>query len=434
MLISQATVTVLQKKGENNNLTFKDLVGCKTAKKVLTDYIEMLENPRKMAMKGKDMPKGVLLYGPPGTGKTMLAKAMANESNATFIQTSAAAFFGPLVGETQKNIRDLFRRARKYAPSIIFIDEVDTIARRRTGANNSIYNEDALNTFLAEMDGFVTDEKRPVFVMAATNAELTGDGGNVLDQAFVRRFNQKILIPLPDTDDRYELLLKSMERHGINFGKDHEKILRNMAERTGGMNNADLEMINNNYARLLGDGEPDGAAYLAALDEYRFGEVNKKDPADLKQTACHEAGHALICRLCGSTPSFLTIVSRGNYGGFMEHADRKKGTYTYQELMDRVCICLAGRAAEIEVYGKTAGTNTGASSDLMHARYYMRISLNDYAMGDKLYSRWTQAEIEQLMQNEYERTCRMLHDNRNVLDALTDRLVQQKCMDQTQLE
>lgn len=424
----------ITKKGENNNLKFKDIVGCKIAKEALTDYIEMLDNPRKMAMKGKKMPKGVLLYGPPGTGKTMLAKAMANESNATFIQTSASAFFGPYVGETQRNIQNIFRKARKYAPSIIFIDEVDTIARRRTGSGNSIHNEDALNIFLAEMDGFVTDEKRPVFVMAATNAELEGDCGNVLDQAFVRRFNQKILIPLPDTDDRYELLAKSLERHGINFGKDHEKILRNMAKRTCGMNNADLEMINNNYARLLGDGVPDGAAYLEALDEYRFGEVNKKDPSQLRQTACHEAGHALVCRLCGETPSFLTIVSRGNYGGFMESAGEEKGKYTYQELMDRVCRCLAGRAAEIEVYGETAGTNTGASSDIMYARYFMRISLNDYAMGDKLYARWTQDEIEQLMRNEYERTCRMIHENRNVLDALTDRLVQYKSMDQTQLK
>ncbi len=424
----------ITRKGENSNLKFADVIGCRSAKEALTDYKEMLDDPRKMAMKGKKMPKGVLLYGPPGTGKTMLAKAMANECNATFIQTSAAAFFGPLVGETEKNIQDLFKKARKYAPSIIFIDEVDAIGRIRTGSVGSTHNEDALNIFLSEMDGFVTDEKRPVFVMAATNYEIEGESGRVLDPAFVRRFNQKILIPLPDTDDRYALIEKSLQRHGIHFGEDHEKILRNMATRTGGMNNADLEMINSNYARILGDGEPDGVAYLASLDEYRFGEVNKMDPSHLRQTACHEAGHALVCRLCGVTPSFLTIVSRGNYGGFMESAGENKGSYTYQELMDRVCRCLAGRAAEIEVYGETAGTNTGASSDLRQARYYMKTSLNDYAMGEKLYARWTQDEIEQLMKNEYQRTCRMIHENRAALDALTDRLVQQKSMDQTQLE
>ncbi len=424
----------IAKKGENNNLKFDDIVGCKKAKEALSDYCEMLEDPRKIAMKGKKMPKGVLLYGPPGTGKTMLAKAMANECDATFIPASAAAFFGPLVGQTEKNIQDLFKKARKYAPSIIFIDEVDAIARIRTGSVGSTHNEDALNIFLSEMDGFAVDEKRPVFVMAATNYEIEGESGRVLDPAFVRRFDQKILIPLPDTDDRYALLEKSLKRHGIYFGEDHEKIVMNMAKRTGGMNNADLEMINSNYARILGEGEPDGVAYMDTLDEYRFGDVNKMDPDHLRQTACHEAGHALVCRLCGVTPSFLTVVSRGGYGGFMESAGENKGTYTYQELMDRVCRCLAGRAAEIEVYGETAGNNTGASSDIRHARYYMKTSLNEYAMGEKLYARWTQDEIEQLMQSEYERTRKMIRENRAVLDALTERLTEKKSMDQTQLE
>ena len=425
----------IARKGENNNLKFSDIVGCKAAKEALSDYRDMLEDPRSTALKGKKMPKGVLLYGPPGTGKTMLAKAMANECNATFLPTSATSFFGSLVGQTEQNIRDLFKRARKYAPSIIFIDEVDAIGRIRTGSVGSTHNEDALNTFLAEMDGFVTDEKRPVFILAATNYGLEGDSGRVLDPAFVRRFDSKILIPLPDTDDRYALLEMSLKRHGIHFGADHEKILRNMAKRTSGMNNADLEMVNANYARLLGDGEPNGAAYMDALDAYRFGEVNKMDPDHLRQTACHEAGHALICRLCGVTPSFLTVVSRGGYGGFMESAGEKQhGTYTYQELMDRVCRCLAGRAAEIEVYGDTAGNNTGASSDIKQARYFMKASLNEYAMGDKLYARWTPDEIEAEMKEQYQRTCQMIRENRTVLDALTDRLVQTKSMDQTQLE
>ena len=427
--------SIIARKGENNNLKFADIVGCRQAKDALSDYRDMLEDPRKTVMKGKKMPKGVLLYGPPGTGKTMLAKAMANECKATFIPTSATSFFGSLVGETERNIRELFKKARKYAPSIIFIDEVDAIGRMRTGSVGSTHNEDALNTFLAEMDGFVADERRPVFILAATNYGLEGDGAKVLDPAFVRRFDNKILIPLPDTDDRYALLEMSLKRHGIHFGKNHAEILKNMAKRTGGMNNADLEMINANYARALGDGEPDGVAYMDSLDAYRFGEVNKMDPGHLRQTACHEAGHALICRLCGVTPSFLTVVSRGSYGGFMESAGEKTtGTYTYQELMDRVCRCLAGRAAEIEMYGETAGTNTGASSDIRQARYFMKASLNDYAMGEKLYAPWTKEELEQQMREQYQRTRQMIRDNRPVLEALTERLVQQKSIDQTQLE
>ncbi len=424
----------IARKGENNNLKFQDVIGCKLAKEALADYKEMLEDPRKTILKGKRMPKGVLLYGPPGTGKTMLAKAMANECDATFIPVSAASFFGPLVGETEKNIQDLFKKARKYAPSIIFIDEVDAIGRIRTGSIGSTHSEDALTVFLSEMDGFVMDEKRPVFVLAATNYELEGESGRVLDPAFVRRFDQKIRIPLPDTDDRYALLEKSLERHGIHFGEDHEKLLKNMAKRTGGMNNADLEMINANYVRTLGDGQPNGVAYMDSLDSYRFGEVNKMDPGHIRKTACHEAGHALICRLCGETPSFLTVVSRGSYGGFMESSSEDKVNYTYRELMDRVCRCLAGRAAEIEVYGEEAGNNTGASSDIRQARYFMKTSLNEYAMGEKLYARWTQDEIEEQMQREYQRTRQLIQENRAVLDALTDCLVQHKSMDQTQLE
>jgi ATP-dependent Zn protease len=174
---------------------------------------------------------------------------------------------------------------------------------------------------------------------------------------------------------------------------------------------------------------------MDSLDAYRFGEVNKLDPAYLRQTACHEAGHALVSHLCGDTPSFLTVVSRGQYGGYMASAAKEgKSTYTYQELMDRVCCCLAGRVAEIEVYGEVAGTNTGASSDLLKARYYMKTSLNDYAMGEKLYARWTAEEIEQQLKEQYQRTCRMIKENRAVLEALTDRLVEKKCMDQAQLE
>ena len=426
---------LLAQKGENNNLKFEDIIGCRDAKEALRDYRDMLEDPRKTILQGKKMPKGVLLYGPPGTGKTMLAKAMANECNATFIPTSAAGFFKPHVGETELYIQSLFRKARKYAPSIIFIDEVDAIGKLRTGDAGTHHNEDALNMFLSEMDGFVSDEKRPVFILAATNYDIDGDSGRVLDPAFVRRFDRKILIPLPTTEDRYQLLQKSLERHGIHFGENHEKIVKTMASRTGGMNNADLEMVNANYARILGDEDPNGIAYLESLDAYRFGEVNKMDPAHLRQTACHEAGHALICRLCGVTPSYLTVVSRGSYGGFMESAsERDKGTFTYQELMDRVCRCLAGRVAEVEVYGDKLGTNTGASSDIHQARYFLKTSLNDYAMGNKLYARWTQDEIEKQMQAEYQRTRRLIQENRAVLDALTDQLVQQKSMDQTQLE
>lgn len=427
--------SMVAQKGENNNIMFKDVIGCKDAKKTLMEFKKALDNPRSVAASGKRMPKGVLLYGPPGTGKTLLAKAMANECNATFFPVSATSFQGSLVGETEKNIRTVFEKARKYAPSIIFIDEIDAIARRRTGNSTTVHYETALNELLTQMDGFKTDEKRPVFVFAATNYELDGDGPKVLDQAFVRRFDSKLLIPLPDTDERYEFLVKSLERHGINFGEDHEKILHNMAERTAGMSNADLEMMNAQFIRELGDNEPDRTVYLDTLDSYRFGSIKEMDDEYVAQTACHEAGHALICRLCGGeTPTFLTVVSRGSYGGFMEAAGEKKGSYTYEDLTNRICRSLAGRAAEIEIFGESKGVNTGAGADIQNARYFVKMILENYAMGKKLYEGEITEEAEELIQVQFARTKQIIHENRAVLERLAKELFKKKSLDKAQLE
>ena len=316
------------------------------------------------------------------------------------------------------------------------MDEVDAIGRRRTGSSSTAHNEDALNTFLAEMDGFTSNDKRPVFILAATNYGLDGDGERVLDPAFVRRFDRKLLIPLPSTDDRYAFLVNCLKKHGIHFGDDHEEILRIMAERTGGMSNADLDMMHAQFVRSLGDNEPDRTKYLNTLDEFRFGEVNKMDPDHLRQTACHEAGHALICKLCGTTPSFLTIVSRGNYGGYMESAgDNGSGTYTFDQLMDIVCRCLAGRAAEMEFYGGSKGLNTGASSDINKARYFVCAALKEYAMGKNIFENdENDAEAEKLIQAQYARTKELIHSHRNVLEALTDLLAKEKSLDRGQLE
>lgn len=426
---------MIAQKGENNNLKFSDLIGCKHAKETLSEFCAALDNPRLVAMKGKKMPKGVLLYGPPGTGKTMLAKAMANECNATFFPISSTTFFGSYVGETERNIRNLFKKARKYAPSIIFIDEVDAIGRMRTGSSSTHHNEDALNAFLAEMDGFTTDEKRPVFILAATNYDLDGNSGRVLDPAFVRRFDSKILIPLPDTDDRYALLNMCLSKHGIHFGERHEKLLRNMAERTGGMNNADISMMVAQFVRAIGDRKPTPEQFMDNLDQFRFGEINKMNAENLRQTACHEAGHALVCKLCGTTPSFLTVVSRGSFGGFMESAGEKdKSTYTQRELMNLVCRALAGRVAEIILYGEESGINTGASSDIEHAKYYIKKAISDFAMGNRFFVTDIDEEAETLIRQQYSRTFEMLKNNKNILISLTDLLVKKKSLDKTAME
>ncbi|MBQ6117763.1 MAG: AAA family ATPase, partial [Clostridia bacterium] len=426
---------VITKTGDKNGVTFDDVIGCKEAKKELQGFCKFVADPRQLLLEGKKVPRGVLLYGPPGTGKTMLAKALANEAKAAFLPLTATTLFGSLVGESERNVRELFRRARRYAPSGIFIDEVDAIARARTGSVSTSHNEDTLNAFIAEMDGFSTDDRRPVFVLAATNYQVSGDGPRVLDPAFVRRFDRKIYVDLPDAEDRFRLLQLTLSRHGVDFGPDHEAIVRNLAERSSGMSNADLTVVVDMFLRACEDKEATGAELMEALNSFRFGEVNELDPAFLRETACHEAGHALVARLLGETPAFLTVVSRDNFGGFMEYShDEKKPTSTYGELMNRVCTALAGRAAEIEVYGKDAGLNTGASSDITNARHLIKRALNDFAMGDKLYTAGTDEDCEKLMQEQFARTAQMISDHRAVLNALTDLLCARKSLDKTELE
>lgn len=417
----------IRKSGQD--ITFKDVSGCGEAKKTLMEFAGYLDNPREMAMKGKRMPKGVLLYGPPGTGKTLLAKAMANECKATFIPTTATAFFNPYVGVSEQNVRDVFQRARRYAPSIIFIDEVDAIGRNRTGASNSSHVESVLNAFIAEMDGFIVDEKRPVFILAATNYEISGPGERVLDKAFVRRFDRAIFVDLPNEEERAELLSKKLAKHGI-VGFDNA--VKSLAERAGGMSCAELEMMIEFALRMAGDNELTEQMLIESLDAYRYGEEKEFEPDNIRQTACHEAGHALLNWLSGDVPTYLTIVSRGNFGGYMQRAEDKRGTLSRKDILSRLRCSLAGRGAECVVYGDS-GINTGASSDLEHARFYIDLYFRDFAMGDKLYAKTEDADLEKAIKAEYDNTLRLIKANIDVLNELTDCLVAEKCMDEKRL-
>ena len=419
---------------EAGSVGFDDIVGCDTAKKALMQIRDILRDPRKRLLAGEKLPKGILLYGPPGTGKTMLAKALANSADAMFLPTTATSFFGSLVGQTEQNIRELFRKARRYAPAVIFIDEADAVGRRRTGSVSTSHNEDALNELLAEMDGFVVDEKRPVFVLAATNYEIEGDGNRVLDPAFVRRFERRLYVALPDTDARFELFSRCLQRHSIRFGEDHDAVVRNMAERSAGMCSADIETVVENYARNLGDEAPTAGSFLDALDAFRYGDVKNMDESALRQTACHEAGHALVSWICGVKPLFMTIVSRGDYGGYMQTSAEGKLTSTFEELKDTICRCLAGRAAELEICGETSGINTGASSDLKKARYLVKACLEDYGMGSTLFKESDKDQGEALMQDQLRRARRIVAGSRAAMDKLVELLIREKSLNKEAID
>ena len=251
---------------------FDDVIGAENAKEELQYFIKYLSNPRKFIRDGGKPAKGVLLYGPPGTGKTMLARAMAGESNVAFIQTSATEFMTKWYGQSEQNVRNLFKRAKEYAPAIIFIDEIDAIGKTRTGDNPG--NESVLNTLLTELDGFKTDSKKPVFVLAATNYHIESNGTSrmTLDPALVRRFDNRIYVDLPNEKERLQYLKLSAARKG--FADIDEATMKNLAARTPGLSIAILQnVVDLAFRNAKKQGRlPDGHDLQNALEEYNYGE------------------------------------------------------------------------------------------------------------------------------------------------------------------
>ena len=419
---------------------FSDVKGLDPILAEAGDVLEILKEPKKYLRKGIKLPKGLLLYGPPGTGKTLLAKAIAGESNMPIFEANASNFFNSLVGGTQKQIREIFNLARKYAPSMLFIDEVDAIAKNRAGNYFSDVSSQALNVLLSEMDGFQENDKNPVFVIAATNFE-PGNGTNSLDPAFVRRFDRCINVELPDAKGRLEVLKYYLAAHSISLS---EAKLANIVERSQGRSPADLERVveyavRKNVESKIGEEELDDAFELIF-----YGDKKEWDAESARKTAYHEAGHALLAYLTGNTPAYVTTVSRGNHGGYMRLGGGEKADYTKRELLDKICIYFAGRAAEQLLYG-AGGVTTGARSDLEQARNLTYALLDEYGMEEGLLLGRGNAQAEsskrlfdkranELLQEQQARATKLLTENRNALEALTKELIALNRLDASQIE
>ncbi|MBR6825033.1 MAG: AAA family ATPase, partial [Oscillospiraceae bacterium] len=367
------------------NIRFEDVIGARDAKEELRDFVRYLREPRKYLGTGVKAPKGIILHGPPGTGKTMLAKAMACEAGVTFIAAEGNQFLKKYVGEGPEAVHQLFKTARKYAPSILFVDEIDAIAKERRGGEGQTPGAEAtLTAFLTEMDGFVNDPSKPVFVLAATNFDVEPGGSKSLDPALMRRFDRRVYIDLPDKEARIKFLMRKIEKNPAL--RISEKQIENIALRSTGMSLANLdsavELALRSAIRAGGTFVSD-AILEEAFETFVSGEEKKWDISQLRRVAIHESGHALMCWLGGETPSYLTIVARGNHGGYMQHADREgKAIYTREELLARIRTSLGGRGAEIVYYGLEDGISTGASGDLASATDLARRLLCNYGMDD----------------------------------------------------
>ena len=367
---------------KSTGVTFKDVAGQDEAKESLEEIIDFLHNPQKYTAIGARLPKGALLVGSPGTGKTLLAKAVAGEANVPFFSISGSDFVELYVGVGASRVRDLFEQAKKNAPAIVFIDEIDAVGRQRgTGLGGGHdEREQTLNQLLVEMDGFASNEG--VIVLAATNR------ADILDPALLRpgRFDRQIYVGLPDIKGREEIL----RVHARNKPLAEDVDLHTVAQATVGFTGADLENLLNEAA-LLSAREKRPFIRMDVLHEAMLkviaGPEKKSRVVPLharKLTAYHEAGHAVVIHeLKTQDPVHqITIIPRGPAGGLTISLPEEDRMYqSRQELQERICTCLGGRVAEELVLGDIS---TGASNDLQTATSIARSMVMKYGMSDRL--------------------------------------------------
>ena len=365
---------------DKETTTFKDVAGCDEAKEEVKEIVDFLKDPKRFTKIGASIPKGVLMVGPPGTGKTLLARAVAGEAGVPFLSISGSDFVEMFVGVGAARVRDTFEQARKLAPCIIFIDEIDAVGRQRgagVGGGND-EREQTLNSLLVEMDGF--DGQAGVIVIGATNRS------DVLDAALLRpgRFDRQVFVDLPDLRGREAVLAVHAKRFQLAPSVD----LQRVARITTGMSGADLANLLNEGALHAGRRNREKVEMVdieEARDKISYGRERRRvmDAVDLRNTAYHEAGHAVVQALIddGALPLHkVTILPRGRALGMAMLMPTKEILgYTRQRLLDYICMAMAGRVGEKVISGEISN---GASSDIKQATRFARQMVCDWGMSD----------------------------------------------------
>ena len=437
-----------------NKTTFVDVAGAKEAKEELTEVVEFLKSPQKFLSIGAKIPKGVLLLGAPGTGKTLMARAVAGEAKVPFFHISGSEFVEMFVGVGASRVRDLFKKAKKAAPCIVFIDEIDAVGRQRGAGLGGSHDEreQTLNQILVEMDGFETDTN--VIVMAATNRP------DVLDPALRRpgRFDRQVIIDLPDISEREEIL----KIHVKNKPLEADISLKIVAQRTPGFSGADLANVLNEAAILTArrNKKKIGQAELTeSVEKVMLGPERKSrifSEKEKKITAYHEAGHALVAHLLPHADPVhkISIISRGRAAGYtMKLPSEDKHFKTKSEFIDELAVLLAGLTAEKEIF---SDITTGAGNDLKHAtqltkqlitQYGMNETLGPRTFGDKEemiflgkeiherrdYSEKTaetiDKEISKLIDGAVKTAKELITKNKNTLDTIANELLEKETIE-----
>lgn len=441
-------------------VTFKDVAGCDEAKEELEDVIKFLKNPKKFQRLGGKLPKGVLLYGAPGTGKTLLAKAVAGEAGVAFFSASASEFVEMFVGVGAARVRDLFDQAKKNSPAIIFIDELDAVGRRRFAGIGGGHDEreQTLNQLLIELDGF--ESKQGIILMASTNRP------DVLDPALIRpgRFDRHISVPAPDLKGREEILKVHAKK--VKLGQDVD--LKVVAKGTPGFVGADLANVINEAAILAARADEEAVTSAdmdEAIERVIAGPQKKSRIISIHEQrviAAHECGHTLVARLTNHSDPVhkVTIIPRGQALGYtLQLPLEDKFLTSKSELLDKLCILLAGRAAEEIVFGEIT---SGASDDLNKTMAYARKMVVELGMSEKLgpialpngddgevflgrdlsrhktYSeelaRTIDEEILDLIKSSYARAKEIISSHRVAFDKLVETLLAKEVVDAKEID
>ena len=443
--------------GDQINTTFADVAGVDEAKEDVGELVEFLSDPSKFQRLGGRIPKGVLMVGPPGTGKTLLAKAIAGEAKVPFFSISGSDFVEMFVGVGASRVRDMFEQAKKQAPCIIFIDEIDAVGRHRGGGygGGNDEREQTLNQLLVEMDGFEGNEG--VIVIAATNRP------DVLDKALLRpgRFDRQVYVGLPDIRGREQIL----KVHARKVPLDESIELSILARGTPGFSGADLANLVNEAAlfsaranrRVVGMEE-----FEQARDKIMMGAERRSMVMSVKEkanTAYHEAGHAIIGKLVPEHDPVhkVTIIPRGRALGVTQYLpEEDRYSMSRRQIFSQLCSLFGGRLAE-EMIGGMDGVTTGASNDIERATQMARNMVTKWGlsetMGPVLYgedesqnpgggnthysedtSRQIDQEVRTILDDAYKQAKKLLEDNRDILEAMKDALMEFETIDADQVD
>ncbi len=454
----QSKARIIDPSDKNQRVTFEDVAGVKEAKEELKEIVDFLKNPKKFLEIGARIPKGVLLMGAPGTGKTLLARAVAGEAKVPFFIISGSEFVEMFVGVGASRVRDLFKMAKKAAPAIIFVDEIDAVGRVRGGGmgGGNDEREQTLNQILVEMDGFEPNEK--VIVMAATNRP------DVLDPALSRpgRFDRRVVLDLPDRNDREEIL----KIHAVKKPLGADVNLRMIAERTPGFSGADLYSLMNEGAILAAREERKELTQydlIRSIEKVMLGPERKSHLLSKKEkeiTAYHEAGHALVASVLPNADPVhkISIVSRGHAGGYtLKLPIEERRMQSRKEFYDDIAMSLGGYVAEEMIFGDIT---TGPSSDLQVATALARDMVTKYGMsevtgplalesaggkvvfgrgvGEREYSEdmsaKVDAEVGRIMREGKKRAEEAITTHRKVLDAIAKRLIETETIEREEFD